>query len=184
MQDSWRVAPRLTVDGGVRVTWIGPADDLEGRGIVVWDQGRYSPDAPAGELSGMVWHAVDPSVPTSGVRMPVFATPRVGFAWDAAGTGATVVRGGFGVYRYADPPQYYGRMVDLAYGVRNYVFCCGTSLRRLEGLAEGAVSGARPSTRPTTSSRARCPGASLSIACCPGRRASKSDTSAAGATTS
>jgi outer membrane receptor protein involved in Fe transport len=28
LQDSWKLAPRLTVDGGVRVAWIGPADDL------------------------------------------------------------------------------------------------------------------------------------------------------------
>jgi hypothetical protein len=139
VQDSWKLAPRLTVDGGLRVAWIGPATDRGGRGIVAWDAARYSPEAPASDLSGMVWHAVDPSVPTSGVSMPVFVTPRVGFAWDVAGTGATVVRGGFGVYRYADPPQFYGSMVDLAYGVRQYSTCCATSLREVEGLGEGDI---------------------------------------------
>ncbi len=103
LQDSWKVRPRLTIDGGVRVAWIGPAYDRGGQGIVVWDEDRYSPDAPPSDFSGMVWHAKDASVPTSGVSMPVFVTPRVGFAWDVAGTGATVVRGGFGVYRYPDP---------------------------------------------------------------------------------
>jgi hypothetical protein len=139
LQDSWKVAPRLTVDGGVRVAWIGPADDLEGRGIAVWDQSRYRPEAPAGDLSGMVWHAEDPSVPTSGVTMPVFVMPRVGFAWDVAGTGETVVRGGFGVYRYADPPTSYGNTLDLAYGVRKFVTFGGTSLSELEGLGGGNV---------------------------------------------
>ncbi len=139
LQDSWKLAPKVTVDGGVRVAWIGPAYDLGGKGITVWDEGRYNPDAPASALSGVVWHDKDPSVPTSGVRMPVFVTPRVGFAWDTAGTGATVVRGGFGVYRYADPPQFYGSMVDLAYGVRLYDTCCGTSLREVEGLGGGDV---------------------------------------------
>jgi hypothetical protein len=139
LQDSWKVAPRLTVDGGVRVAWLGPADDLEGRGILVWDRARYDPQAPPSALSGMTWHAIDPSVPTTGIRMPVFVTPRVGFAWDVAGTGATVVRGGLGVYRYPDPPQFYGGMIDLAYGVRYSSTCCGTSLRELEGSGAGEV---------------------------------------------
>jgi len=139
LQDSWKLAPRLTVDGGVRVAWIGPADDLEGRGILVWDEARYDPQAPPSALSGMTWHAIDPSVPTTGVAMPVFVTPRVGFAWDVAGTGATVVRGGFGVYRYADPPASYGNVIDLAYGVRYFSTCCGTSLGELEGLGAGEV---------------------------------------------
>jgi hypothetical protein len=139
LQDSWKVTRRLTVDGGVRVAWIGPAYDRGGKGIVVWDGTRYSPDAPASEVPGMVWHAKDPSVPTSGVTMPVFVLPRLGFAWDAAGTGATVVRGGFGIYRYPDPPSFYGNMIDLAYGVRGFAFCCGTTLRWLEGKGAGGV---------------------------------------------
>ena len=63
--------------------------------------------------------------------------------------------------------------------------CCGTTLRDLEGLGGRARSSSagRPSTRPTTSSRGRCRGASPSIASCPGRRISRSATSAARATT-
>jgi len=49
------------------------------------------------------------------------------------------VRGGFGVYRYPDPPQFYGGLIDLAYGVRYFSTCCGTSLRDLEGLGTGEV---------------------------------------------
>jgi hypothetical protein len=139
LQDSWKVRPRLTVDGGVRIAWIGPAYDRGGKGILVWDEDRYSPTAPASDLPGMTWHDKDPSVPTSGVSMPLFVTPRVGFAWDVAGTGTTVVRGGFGVYRYADAPQWYGQMIDLAYGVRQYSTCCGTTLKALEGLGGGDV---------------------------------------------
>ncbi len=139
VQDSWKVRPRLTVDGGVRIAWIGPFYDRGGRGVVVWDTSLYSPDAPASDLSGMVWHAKDPSVPTSGVSMPVFVTPRVGFAWDIAGTGSTVVRGGFGVYRYAESTVSSSASVDLAYGVHQYSTCCGTTLRDLEGLGGGEV---------------------------------------------
>jgi hypothetical protein len=139
LQDSWKVTPRLTVDGGLRIAWIGPAYDRGGHGIVVWDETRYSPTAPAGDVPGMVWHVRDPAVPTSGVEMPVFVSPRLGFAWDTAGTGATVVRGGFGVYRYPDAPSFYGNMLDLAYGVRGFAFCCGTTLRWLEGKGAGDV---------------------------------------------
>ena len=53
------------------------------------------------------------------------------------GTGGTVVRGGFGVYRYPDGPGTYGGTLDLAYGVRQYSTCCGTTLRDLEGLGGG-----------------------------------------------
>ncbi len=31
LQDSWKVRPRLTIDGGVRIAWIGPAYDRGGR---------------------------------------------------------------------------------------------------------------------------------------------------------
>jgi hypothetical protein len=138
LQDSWKVRPRLTVDGGVRIAWLGPAYDLGGRGVVVWDKSLYSPSAPASDFPGLLWHAKDPSVPTSGVSMPVFVTPRVGFAWDATGTGGTVVRGGFGVYRYPDPAITYSGALDLAYGVRQYE-AYFTTLRDLEGLGGGEV---------------------------------------------
>jgi hypothetical protein len=139
LQDSWKVRPRLTIDAGVRVAWLGAAYDRGGQGIVVWDEDRYSPDAPPSRFSGLVWHARDASVPTGGVSKPVFVTPRVGFAWDVAGTGATVVRGGFGVYRYPDPAGDAGGYLDLSYGVRQFSWCCGTTLRDLEGLGGGDV---------------------------------------------
>ena len=37
LQDSWKIRPRLTIDGGVRIAWIGPAYDRGGKGILVWD---------------------------------------------------------------------------------------------------------------------------------------------------
>jgi hypothetical protein len=136
VQDSWRVRPRLTVDAGVRVAWLGPAYDRGGQGIVVWDEILYDPNAAPGDFSGLVWHARDASVPTSGVSKPLYVTPRAGFAWDVDGTGSTVVRGGFGVYRYPDPVGMAGTYLDLAYGIRQ-VTLFGKTLRELEGVGGG-----------------------------------------------
>ena len=55
--------------------------------------GKYAP--------GYYWHAIDAGVPLSG-QPNRFAYPdaRFGFSYDLFGHGDTVVRGGWGVYRY------------------------------------------------------------------------------------
>ncbi len=102
IQDHYRVTPHLTVDYGVRFDHFTPWNDAHGIGIPVWNPATYNtnqnPVAP-----GFLWHAIDPSVPSSGLKTKwAFIEPRLGFAWDAYGTGATVVRGGFGIYRAHD----------------------------------------------------------------------------------
>ncbi|WP_158615467.1 carboxypeptidase-like regulatory domain-containing protein [Acidipila sp. EB88] len=101
-QDHWRITPHLTVDYGVRFDHLGPWNDAHGQGIPVWNAAAYaSRSNPL--LPGIEWHAVDPSVPLSGVPSKwAYTEPRVGFAWDAIGNGQTVVRGGFGIYRAHD----------------------------------------------------------------------------------
>jgi hypothetical protein len=139
LQDSWRVKRRLTLDAGLRISRLGPTDDLGGRGLVAWDAGRYSPTAPASDMSGLAWHERDASVPTTGVRYPVFVSPRLGFAWDVRGDGITVARGGFGVYRYADPPAWFGAVLGIPYGVRQVFACCTVELAKLDEFGQGDV---------------------------------------------
>ena len=51
--------------------------------------------------TGLLWHELDSKIPTSGWVSPLFFyNPRLGVAYDVTGTGRTVVRAGFGTYRY------------------------------------------------------------------------------------
>jgi hypothetical protein len=141
-QDSWKVRPNLTLDIGVRLSYDGYWYDRAGNGIVAFDFNRYDPAAPGSELPGVVYHKIDSSVPLSGVSgTPFYIAPRIGVAWDTRGKGTTVLRGGFGVFRFHDTLQPYDGMLDLGTGVR--AFSCDApdcpSLSGLEGLGGGDI---------------------------------------------
>ena len=139
VQDSWKLRPNITFDAGLRISKIGAWQDRQGKGIVVWDQNRYDPNAPATSFPGVAWNAIDGSIPIEGVNYSLFYQPRVGAAWDLRGTGATVLRGGFGAYRYHDAQQPYDSLIDLAYGVRQFSQGSATTLRALEGLGSTSL---------------------------------------------
>ncbi len=100
-QDSWKAAPNLTVNYGVRLDHIGQWTAIgSDPGFQVFSGSAYAAN-PTADNTGLLWHAKDSSIPTSGFVSPLFYyAPRVGFAYDIFNTGKTVVRGGFGVYRY------------------------------------------------------------------------------------
>jgi hypothetical protein len=100
-QDQWKIARRLTVTYGVRADHIGQWYPTSGPGLAVWNPASYNNTASAGAWTGALWHGIDKSVPVSGFpSKPFFPLPRFGMAWDMFGHGKTVLRGGFGVYRY------------------------------------------------------------------------------------
>jgi hypothetical protein len=103
-EDTWQ-AKRLTVNYGVRVNHIQRWYDKNGRDVI-FDPSLYNPAGAVGNTSGLVNHATDPSVTLSGAPslgfQPAFSG---GFAYDAFGTGKTIVRGGFGMNYYTDPGQ-------------------------------------------------------------------------------
>ncbi|HTV16633.1 MAG TPA: carboxypeptidase regulatory-like domain-containing protein [Acidobacteriaceae bacterium] len=102
-QDSWRATPQLTINYGLRFDhigqWYGFNDFTNGN--QVWDPSTYVNSATAPNNTGLEWHAIDSSIPLSGFSTPLFYyAPRVAIAWDVFGTGKTVFRTGFGVFRY------------------------------------------------------------------------------------
>ncbi len=117
-QDAWKVSSRLTVTYGIRFEHLGPWVDNHGVGMAIFNPAMYNPSAPAGTLTGLEWHAIDPSVPTSGIyNNPAFFTsPRFGVAYDLFGNGNTVLRGGIGLYRFQDQYNYFAGAVEEGQG--------------------------------------------------------------------
>lgn len=100
-QDQWHVTPKLTIDYGVRFDHDGQWYPVHGPGLAVWDPATYNNTDTAPAWTGMTWHQKDSSIPQSGfVSRLLYPDFRGGFAYDTRGDGKTVIRGGFGIYRW------------------------------------------------------------------------------------
>jgi Carboxypeptidase regulatory-like domain len=99
-QDTWKVNRRLTLTYGLRMDHMGQWAPTSGPGLAVWNPATYTNTNPTA-WTGLVWHATDSAIPNSGFpSKSFFPEPRVGAAYDLFGNGKTVIRGGFGLYRY------------------------------------------------------------------------------------
>jgi hypothetical protein len=100
--DHWKLNRRITLDYGMRFeNFAAPYADNQ-YGAAVFDASKYGAEVSAGKQNpGISWHSLNSSTPRSGVTQTFLVySPRVGASIDLYGNGKSVVRGGWGMYRY------------------------------------------------------------------------------------
>ncbi len=87
---------------GARFEHIGHWYDRQHTGMAVFYPDRVLADYNSGKYApGYYWHAIDAGVPLSGQpNRFAYVDPRLGLSYDLLGTGDTMVRGGWGAYRF------------------------------------------------------------------------------------
>lgn len=102
VQDHWKTTSRLTLDIGLRFEHDTHWYDRGHVGMAVFYPDRVLADYNAGKYApGFYWHAIDEGVPLGGQPdRPVYVNPRFGLAYDLRGNGNTIIRGGWGSYRF------------------------------------------------------------------------------------
>ena len=120
--DTFRITRRITAEYGVRFDHLGRWYDRGSSGVPVFNANNVLSDYSAGkQYPGLSSHATNPGLPKSGVNSTfLLFSPRFGLSYDIFGTGKTVVRGGWGVYRWGDQWNDFSSAVGEAQGVQNF----------------------------------------------------------------
>jgi Carboxypeptidase regulatory-like domain len=122
VDDAFKATSRLSLQLGVRFDHVGHWYDRQGTGMAVFFPDRVAPDYNSGKIDpGFYWHGIDPGIPLSGEpNRLAFVSPRFGVSYDLLGSGKTVLRGGWGAYRFSDQYNDYAAPLTTAQAVQNY----------------------------------------------------------------
>jgi len=120
--DSWRISNRVNFVYGARVEHISHWYDKAGTGMADFFPNKVASDYVAGKYApGYYWQLIDHSVPLGGQPDRfAYISPRVGVAWDVFGDGSSVVRSGWGAYRFSGQYNDYASALTTAQHVQSY----------------------------------------------------------------
>ena len=120
--DNWKVNNKLNIEIGARLEHVGHWYDRTGNGMAVFYADRVASDYYSGKAEpGFYWHGISSGVPLSGMpNRLAFLSPRFGMAYDVFGNGKTMVRGGWGAYRWQDQYNDYAADLQTAQNIRTY----------------------------------------------------------------
>jgi len=159
VDDSWKMTRRFTAQLGMRLEHVGHWYDRDHVGVAVFYPQRVLSDFNSGKYApGYYWHGIDGGVPLSG-QPNRFAYPdaRFGVAYDVFGTGNTVARGGWGVYRFVTQVNTVDSPLFTAQDVLGYNLPGAKSIQ-LQNLHNLAYKSCNPLTNVgTTGALVPCP---------------------------
>jgi len=157
VNDTWKTAKHLTLDVGIRMEHVGHWYDRNKTGVAVFYPDRVLSDYTSGKYApGYYWHAIDGGVPLSG-QPNRFAYPdvRFGMSYDVFGTGRTVVRGGWGVYRFATQVNTVASPLFTAQHVLSYS-APGSKMLQLQNIHNLAYTSCVPTVNTKTGAIIGC----------------------------
>lgn len=112
--DHWKLNRHITLDYGLRLEHFGAPYANNQWGLAAFTPSAYQ---SSGTNPGVSWHSLNSSTPISGnTESFLVYSPRVGAAIDLFGNGKTVLRGGWGAYRYGVNLQTYQGAANTAVG--------------------------------------------------------------------